>query len=60
MPKKPGDAQRKRAAEIRKLIVALNAGVTPPQAPPATPREITDEAARRKSLRARGRKSRKT
>ena len=52
MPKKPTDAQRKRAAEIRKLIVALNAGERPPATPPKTPREITDAAARRKAKRS--------
>ena len=51
MAKKPTEAQRKRAAQIRKLIVALDAGKAPKGAPPKTPREITDQAARRKWLR---------
>ena len=52
MPKKPTAAQRKRAAALRKLIGALNAGERPPEVPPKTPREITDEAARRKARRS--------
>jgi len=52
MAKKPSEAQRKRAAEIRKLIVALDAGKAPKGVPPKTPREITDGAARRKARRS--------
>jgi len=52
MPKKPSSAQRKRVAELRKLIGELTSGVRPPDAPPKTPREITDEAARRKAKRS--------
>ena len=57
MPKKPSSAQRKRVAELRKLIGELTSGVRPPDAPPKTPREITDEAARRKWLREKKRKA---
>jgi hypothetical protein len=52
MPKKPSVAQRKRAGQLRKIIGALNAGERPPDVPPKTPREITDEAARRKARRS--------
>ena len=51
MPKKPSGAQRKRAAGLRKLIGELTSGAPPAGAPPKTPREITDQAARRKWLR---------
>jgi hypothetical protein len=57
MPKKPSDAQRKRAAGLRKLIGELASGPPPFGAPPKTPRERTDEAARRKWLREKKRKA---
>ena len=47
-------ARKKRATDLRKLIAAIDSGKRPPDAPPKTPREITDEAARRKAKRARG------
>jgi hypothetical protein len=56
MPKKPKPAafpeptpaQRERAASLRSLIKDIASGVKPADAPPRTPREITDAAARRK------------
>ena len=52
----PTPAQRERAQELRALIEQLEAGARPATAPPATPREITDAAARRKRAAARSRK----
>jgi hypothetical protein len=52
MPKKPSVAQRKRATDLRKLIGAITSGKRTPDAPPQTPREITDAAARRKAKRS--------
>ena len=48
----PSSAQRERAQEIRSLIQELIAGDPRADAPPKTPREITDEAARRKMAAA--------
>jgi hypothetical protein len=56
MPKKPkagalpepSAAQKERAASLRGLIKDIASGVRPADAPPETPRELTDEAARRK------------
>ena len=61
MPKKPkaaalpepSPAQRERAASLRSLINDIASGVKPADAPPETPRELTDEAARRKWERER-------
>lgn len=44
----PSSAQRERARELRSLIRDLAAGDPRGEAPPKTPREITDDAARRK------------
>ena len=48
MPKdrKPTPAQLERAARLRSRIAETAAGTEPPA--PETPREITDEAARKK------------
>jgi hypothetical protein len=56
MPKKPkasafpepSPAQKERAAGLRSLIKDIASGAKPADAPPQTPRELTDEAARRK------------
>ena len=56
MPKKtkvaalpePSSAQKERAASLRGLIKDIASGAKPADAPPETPRELTDEAARRK------------
>ncbi len=56
MPKKPkaaalpepSPAQKERAASLRGLIKDIASGAKPADAPPETPRELTDEAARRK------------
>ena len=48
----PSSAQRARARELRSLIRDLAAGDPRGEAPPKTPREITDEAARRKMAAA--------
>ena len=48
----PTTAQRARAAELRSLIRDIAAGDPRGEAPPKTPREITDEAARRKMAAA--------
>jgi len=61
MPKKPkatalpepSSAQKERAASLRTLIRDIASGAKPAGAPPATPREITDAAARRKWERER-------
>ena len=44
--KKPTPAQAERAARLRSLVSGSAAGKEP--AAPKTPRELTDEAARRK------------
>ncbi|MGZ5035460.1 MAG: hypothetical protein ACXWG1_08690 [Usitatibacter sp.] len=51
--KKPSAAQRERAESLRKLIREMGAGVRPAGAPAPTPREITDEGARKKLERVR-------
>ncbi len=54
MPKKtkaspqPSAAQVSRAERLRGLIGNIESGRRPPGAPVPTPREITDEAARKK------------
>lgn len=45
-PKPPSPAQLSRAARLRTLIDDLSSGARPDR--PKTPREITDEAARKK------------
>ena len=52
--KKPPVEQAERAARLRSLIEGAAQGVAP--AMPKTPREITDEAARRKRARLRKQK----
>ena len=41
-------AQATRAERLRSMIRKISVGVEPANAPPKTPREITDEAARKK------------
>jgi hypothetical protein len=48
VPPQPSAAQKARAASLRSLIQDIASGVKPAGAPPMTPRELTDEAARRK------------
>ena len=52
VPPPPSSAQRARASELRSLIRDLAAGDPQGEAPPKTPREITDDAARRKMAAA--------
>jgi len=52
----PSRKQKERAAELRSLIRDIASGDPAGEAPPKTPREITDEAARRKLAAARRRK----
>jgi len=44
---KPSDAQAARAAQLRERIRGITSGARP-GATPKTPRELTDEAARKK------------
>ena len=44
----PTQAQVSRAARLRSRIQDISSGVRPAGAPPKSPREMTDEAARRK------------
>jgi len=47
-PREPKTAQVDRAFRLRQLIRGIESGKRPADAPPKTPREITDEAARKK------------
>ena len=52
-PPEPSPAQRERAASLRGLIRDIASGEKPAGTPAATPREMTDDAARRKWERER-------
>jgi len=54
----PLDARKKRASTLRGLIEEIAAGIRPADAPPRSPREITDDAARKKMAAAKKRKRR--